>query len=170
MEFRTSETWLPALMMFALIFVWTPVHFWALAILLKDEYADAGVPMLPCVHGERATVLQILGYAVLTVGVSLVPLFLRDASGAPLAGMFYLGVVVLLNVVLLAQSVLLNRQPDRPHASALFHYSMLYLAILFVAFAAERAGWPAIFWTLGAGWLCFELEKRARPLGKAAAS
>jgi hypothetical protein len=66
--------------------------------------------------------------------------------------------------------VRLFRTPDRSAASALFHYSMLYLALLFVAFAAERAGWSAVLATVFAGWVCFELEKLARPLGKAAAS
>jgi protoheme IX farnesyltransferase len=125
---------LPALSLyvFAIIFVWTPVHFWALALLLKDEYAAAGVPMLPVVKGDRHTVKQIFAYAVLTFVVTLIPFLL------PQVGYIYAVTAVVLNVILLYLCMKLYKQVDRPRASSLFHYSMLYLAILFLMFAIDR--------------------------------
>ena len=121
-----------ALCMFGIIFVWTPVHFWALAILLKDDYESAGVPMLPVVKGVPVTVRQIIGYTVFTILCSFVPLV------AHWAGWLY-GITVLgLNAYLFVLSLRLKRQPDRARASGLFHYSMLYLALLFMALAADR--------------------------------
>lgn len=119
--------------LFALIFVWTPVHFWALAILIKDDYAKAGVPMLPVVKGDRHTVSQIVGYAVITVACSLAPVFMGVGWGYVLAAL-------VLNGVLLRGCARLYRQIDRPHASSLFHYSMLYLALLFLAMAVDLSG------------------------------
>lgn len=119
--------------LFAIIFVWTPVHFWALALLLKDDYAEAGVPMLPVVLGERVTVAQIGLYAIGTVIVSLLPFVTREVHGV------YLVAAVVLNLALLARAFHLYRMPDRPRASSLFHYSMLYLALLFLVMAIDRA-------------------------------
>ncbi len=125
---------LPALSLylFAIIFVWTPVHFWALALLLKDEYAAAGVPMLPVVKGDRNTVTQITAYGVLTFIVTLMPFLL------PQVGWIYVGTALILNVILLYYCIRLYQHVDRPRASKLFHYSMLYLAILFLMFAVDR--------------------------------
>lgn len=128
----TGELSLFAWLLFALIFVWTPVHFWALALLLKDDYSSAGVPMLPCVLGERITVLQIGLYAVLTAAVSVLPLVQRQA------GPIYLIAAACLNGVLLMRSAELCRTIDRPRASRLFHYSMVYLAALFLVMAVDR--------------------------------
>lgn len=125
--------------LFGIIFLWTPVHFWALAILIKEDYARAGVPMLPVVRGERATVSQIWCYAVLTVALSAVPLLLPGAKGQQAFGLVYLCSAVLLNVLLLVRSAQLYCQPDHPHARSLFKYSMVYLALLFVAMAVDRA-------------------------------
>jgi len=122
-----------ALYLFAIIFVWTPVHFWALALLLKEEYAAAGVPMLPVVKGDRNTVTQIAIYAVITFAVSLIPFLM------PQVGWIYAGTAVVLNVFLLYLCVQLYRQTSRPRASKLFHYSMVYLAILFLMLAVDRA-------------------------------
>jgi protoheme IX farnesyltransferase len=121
-----------AWLLFAIIFVWTPVHFWALALMIKEDYANAGVPMLPVVHGERATAIQILLYAVLTVVISMMP-FLQ-----PHVGWAYLAVAVFLNVVLMARCVQLYLKTERPQAVILYKYSMLYLAVLFLAFAIDR--------------------------------
>jgi protoheme IX farnesyltransferase len=131
----TGELTALAWSLFAIIFLWTPVHFWALAILIKDDYAKAGVPMLPVVKGERHTVIQIGGYAILTALVSAVPLVLG------VRGPLYVGSAVLLNAVLLWQSFELWRQTTRPRASKLFHFSMLYLALLFLAMAVDRSIW-----------------------------
>jgi protoheme IX farnesyltransferase len=118
--------------LFALILVWTPVHFWALALLLKDDYAAAGVPMLPVVRGERVTVIQIAFYTVLTVLLTALPYVLGQL------GMVYLVSAVALNIPLVLLCVKLYQQIDRPRASRLFHYSMLYLAILFLMVAVDR--------------------------------
>jgi protoheme IX farnesyltransferase len=121
-----------SLYLFAIIFVWTPVHFWALALLLKDDYAAAGVPMLPVVKGDRTTVNQIGLYAILTFIVTLLP-FLY-----PRVGWIYAGTAVILNSILIYLCVQLYRRTDRPRASFLFHYSMIYLAFLFLMFAVDR--------------------------------
>ncbi|MCG9895150.1 MAG: heme o synthase [Fimbriimonadaceae bacterium] len=121
-----------AWLLFAIIFFWTPVHFWALAILIKDDYAKAGVPMLPVVKGDHATVVQIVVYAGLTTLISILPLFQREL------GMVYLGASVILNLGLLVQSIRLMRDTTRDHARVLFKYSMVYLALLFVVIAVDR--------------------------------
>ncbi len=121
-----------ALYLFAIIFVWTPVHFWALAILLKDDYAAAGVPMLPVVRSERFTVVQIALYTVVTVVATLVPFLM------PQVGWIYAGVAVVLNALLIRYALRLFKTVDRPRASGLFHYSMLYLALLFLGLAVDR--------------------------------
>ncbi len=122
-----------ALYLFAIIFVWTPVHFWALALLLKDDYAAAGVPMLPVVRSERFTLVQIGIYTVVTIAMTFVPLFL------PQVGWIYGATALVLNIFLVRLFWKLWNQIDRPRASALFHYSMAYLAILFLMFAIDRA-------------------------------
>ena len=121
-----------ALYLFAIIFVWTPVHFWALALLLKEEYAAAGVPMLPVVKGDRNTVTQIAIYSAITFIVTLIPFLL------PQVGWIYAGTAIVLNVILLYHCAQLYRHTSRPMASRLFHYSMVYLAILFLMFAIDR--------------------------------
>ncbi|HTQ08666.1 MAG TPA: heme o synthase [Fimbriimonadaceae bacterium] len=129
--------------LFAVILVWTPVHFWALALLLKDDYAAAGVPMLPVVRGERVTVIQILLYAVLTALVTAIPYVLHQL------GQVYLVSAVMLNIPLVAMALKLRTSGGtallRPKASRLFHYSMVYLAALFLMVAVDRAlgGWVA---------------------------
>ena len=118
--------------LFAIIFVWTPVHFWALALLLKEDYASVGIPMLPVVRGERVTVIQIGLYTIVTVIVSLLPFVQRQTS------VLYLVAALALNAVLALRSLRLYLAPDRPRASSLFHYSMLYLALLFLFMAVDR--------------------------------
>jgi protoheme IX farnesyltransferase len=121
-----------ALYLFAIIFVWTPVHFWALALLLRDDYAAAGVPMLPVVKGERYTVAQIALYTGITALVTFVPLF------CPQVGWIYGLTAVCLNILLVYYCGRLYKTVDRARASGLFHYSMLYLAILFLMFAVDQ--------------------------------
>ena len=121
--------------LFAVIFLWTPVHFWALALLIKDDYAKAGVPMLPVVKGDRVTVNQIGLYTALTAIVSAMP-FLQGQAGA-----IYLVGSVLLNLGLILQCVRLWQTTDRPHAKALFKYSMVYLALFFIVIAVDQARW-----------------------------
>ena len=119
--------------LFGIIFLWTPVHFWALALLIKDDYAKAGVPMLPVVKGDRATVVQIGVYTLLTAVVTIMPLFQGHV------GWLYLVGAGVLNMGLIAQSLQLLRNSDRAHARSLFRYSMVYLAALFLMIAVDRA-------------------------------
>lgn len=121
--------------LFAIIFFWTPVHFWALALMIKDEYAEVGVPMLPVVHGEKLTVVQIGLYAILTVVLSLQPILFGEVSW------LYFVVALWTGVLLLQGAWRLYRAPQvtRPVAVALYKFSMLYLAILFLAAAVDRA-------------------------------
>jgi protoheme IX farnesyltransferase len=121
-----------AWVLFAVIFVWTPVHFWALAIVIKDDYAGVGVPMLPVVGGNRATARQITGYAVATALCSGAPLALGEAS------VLYAAAVVWLNWSLAARTASLLRQADGPSARRLFKFSLAYLALLFLALAVDR--------------------------------
>jgi protoheme IX farnesyltransferase len=118
--------------LFAVVFLWTPVHFWALAMLIKKDYSLAGVPMLPVVAGDRRTAARIGAYAALTAVVSSAPALLG-------AGLPYLVAAVPLNAVLVARSARLGREPDRPAARSLYLYSLLYLALLFLAVAAACA-------------------------------
>lgn len=123
--------------LFGIIFLWTPVHFWALALLIKDDYARAGVPMLPVVRGERATILQIGLYALLTMLITALPLVQGEA------GTVYLWSAVVLNLLLLFRCYRLLENPERPRAVSLYKYSMVYLALLFLLLAVDRAGNPA---------------------------
>jgi protoheme IX farnesyltransferase len=129
----TGNLTLPALLLFAIVFVWTPPHFWALALLIKENYAAARVPMLPVVRGERETTRQIVWYSLLMVGVSLLPF----AFGT--VGPFYLGAAVALGAVFVGMAVHLLVDTSRRRAALLFHYSLLYLALLFVAMALDFA-------------------------------
>ncbi len=119
--------------LFAIIFVWTPVHFWALALMIKDDYKAVGVPMLPVVKGDRATVVQIALYTVLTVAVTFMPLIGKQV------GSVYVWTAALLNIFLVVQCIKLYRKIDRPHALGLFKYSMVYLAILFLMVAVDQS-------------------------------
>ncbi len=127
----TGNLTLPALALFAIVFFWTPPHFWALALLIKENYAAAKVPMLPVVRGDRETVRQILLYSVVLVGITLVPFF------AGTLGLLYLVAAVALGGVFLGLAWRLRSDLSRARAGLLFHYSLLYLALLFVAMAAD---------------------------------
>ena len=119
--------------LFAIVFLWTPVHFWALAILIKDDYAAAGVPMLPVVKGVRTTSRQIAVYTMLTVAITLLPLSMH------LVGWAYAAPVALLNLYLVILCCRLVQTPEHAQARGLFHYSMIYLALLFVAVAVDQS-------------------------------
>jgi protoheme IX farnesyltransferase len=116
-----------ALVLFAIIFCWTPPHFWALALLLRREYARAGVPMLPAVRGEAATRRAIVIYAGLLFGVSLVP--------AVWLGTVYLVSGAILGLIFVGLSLATLSDGSRRSAAILFHYSVAYLGLLFVALA-----------------------------------
>ena len=120
-----------ALYLFAIVFYWTPPHFWALSLLMKDEYARAGVPMLPVVRGEAETRRQILLYSVLLVAVTLLPFAGRLFDWA------YLAAAVALGAVFLAFALRLRRAPDRRSALRLYLFSLAYLALLFAAMVVD---------------------------------
>ena len=125
----TGHLDLTALALFGVIFFWTPPHFWALAQLIKTDYARAKIPMLPVVAGEQSAKRQTLVYAALTVAVSLVPFF----TGA--AGAVYLAGAVVLGVGLVGISVL--DLEGRRWTRRLWTYSMVYVALLFAVFAVS---------------------------------
>ena len=122
---------LGAVALFLIVLVWTPPHFWALALLLKSHYQAAGVPMLPVVRGSSATVVQVLRYTALLVAVSLLPV----ATGS--FGHIYLGAALLLGAVFWVLAWRLRRVQSSGRAAVLFHYSLLYLALLFLAVAVD---------------------------------
>jgi len=127
----TGSVAVPALWLFAIVCLWTPPHFWALALLLKEHYAKARVPMLPVVAGDAATLRSILGYTAVLVAATVVP-FATGTFGA-----LYLAAALLLGGLFLLLAWRLRRTPTRRGAAALFHYSLLYLALLFVAAALD---------------------------------
>jgi len=120
-----------ALYLFAIVFFWTPPHFWALSLLMKDEYAAVGVPMMPVVRGERETRRQILLYSILLYGVTQLP-FCAGGFGA-----IYLGCSIVLGALFIAGAVVLYRRADRRSALQLYLYSLAYLAALFVAMVVD---------------------------------
>jgi protoheme IX farnesyltransferase len=121
-----------AFYLFAIVFYWTPPHFWALALLIKDDYARTGIPMLPVVDGEAETRRQIVLYTWLLSAVTLLPL----AGG--LFGAVYGGAAVVLGSALLWLALRLYRRADRRSAAVVFHCSLAYLALLFIAMAVDR--------------------------------
>jgi protoheme IX farnesyltransferase len=125
----TGRLDLTALALFGVIFFWTPPHFWALAQLIKTDYARARIPMLPVVAGEQSAKRQSIVYAVLTVAVSTVPFFTGSAGAIYLAG------AVVLGVGLVGFSVL--DLEGRRWTRRLWTYSMVYVALLFAVFAAS---------------------------------
>ena len=126
---------LPAIYLFAIIFLWTPPHFWALALLIRDDYARAGVPMLPVARGVEATHRQIMIYTVAVVALTLLLFFTTESVGwLYFSSATLLGVIFLYMAGRLAFAERFNRQTDGAHnARSLYLYSLLYLALLFTA-------------------------------------
>ena len=122
-----------ALVMFVVVFVWTPPHFWALALMIKEHYARAGVPMLPVAKGDRETARQIVWYTVVLIVVTLAPV----AFGV--FGLVYGVAAALLGAAFAWYALELRRTMERRAAVHLFHYSLAYLALLFVAMALDVA-------------------------------
>jgi protoheme IX farnesyltransferase len=120
-------------LLFLIVLLWTPPHFWALALLLVRHYAAADVPMMPVVRGPEATARLVLGYSIVLVAVTLLP----GAIGT--FGLFYLIAAAVLGVVLLVLAWRLWRDSSPVRAGVLFHFSLLYLALLFVAVAIDAA-------------------------------
>jgi protoheme IX farnesyltransferase len=120
-----------AVILFFIIFFWTPPHFWALSLLMKDQYAKVGVPMLPVVRGEQETRRQILLYAVLLYAITQLPFC---AGGF---GVIYLIASLVLGFAFIGAAVRLQRRGDRRSALGLHLFSLVYLALLFCAMVAD---------------------------------
>jgi protoheme IX farnesyltransferase len=127
---RGSLSW-TAIYLFAIVFYWTPPHFWALSLLMKDEYAKVGVPMMPVVRGESETRRQILLYALLLYAISQLP-FCAHAFGG-----VYLGASMMLGGAFVGAAWWLYRRADRRSALRLYLFSLVYLALLFGAMVAD---------------------------------
>ena len=127
----TGNLTLPALFLFLIVFVWTPPHFWALALLIRRDYEAAKVPMLPVVRGERETTRQILLYSLGLVAVTLLPLTWS------MFGLVYALAALVLGGAFVALAWRLRREATQGRAAVLFHYSLAYLALLFVAMAVD---------------------------------
>jgi len=121
-----------ALLLFLIIFCWTPPHFWALALYRREEYAAAGIPMLPVTHGERHTLLQMVLYTILLLAVSVLP-FATGMSGA----MYLIGALIL-GVMFLAYVVRLFRAYSDALARQTFGFSIQYLAMLFALMLVDH--------------------------------
>jgi len=120
-----------ALYLFAIVFYWTPPHFWALSLLMKDEYARVGVPMMPVVHGERETRRQILLYAGLLLVLTLLPVVFG------FFGLLYALAAVALGTAFVLFAVRLYRRADRRSALRTYLFSLAYLALLFCAMVLD---------------------------------
>lgn len=127
----TGRVELPAWALFAIVFAWTPPHFWALALRYREDYARAGVPMLPVVRGVHETARLILLYSILLVAVSL----LFGPIGR--MGVLYLAAAVVLGCMFIAYAVRLLRAPGEQPAMRLFRFSITYLGLLFTAMAVD---------------------------------
>jgi protoheme IX farnesyltransferase len=121
-----------ALWPFAIVFLWTPPHFWALSLLIKEDYARIGVPMLPVVRGEAETRRQIVAYCACLVAATIVPAL------TGLFGALYLVAAIVLGAAFLGLSLWLQARPGRRAALRLYLFSLAYLALLFVAMAVDR--------------------------------
>jgi len=129
----TGDLTFGAVLLFAIVFVWTPPHFWALALMLRKDYSQAGVPMLPVVYGEDATRVQVLLWTIVMLGTTLLPY----SAGA---GLVYLVGAIALGLPFLWMAWKLWRgDTSRAWAAITFHYSLLYLALLFVVVAVDAA-------------------------------
>jgi heme o synthase len=126
----TGRVTLAAFLLFAVVFLWTPPHFWALALLLKEHYAAARIPMLPVVAGDAETTRRIVRFSVGLVAFTLFPVGLGF-------GPLYAGAAALLGGVFVALALRLRARPAARPAALLFHYSLLYLALLFTAAALD---------------------------------
>jgi len=129
----TGHVALPALLIAGIVFLWTPPHFWALSLYRRDDYARAGIPMLPVTHGEAETRRQIVAYSIALVALTLVV--------GPLAGLgpLYLASAAVLGALFIAGAVRLQRRPGTPQASRLFRFSILYLFLLFLVMTVDAA-------------------------------
>ena len=128
----TGDMSFQALLLFLIIFAWTPPHFWALALYRKHEYAKAGVPMLPVTHGDKFTRLHVLLYTVILTAVTLLPFATR------MSGLIYVVAAVALDAVFLYYAIRIYRDYSDRLARTTFRYSILYLTLLFAALLIDH--------------------------------
>jgi protoheme IX farnesyltransferase len=128
----TNRIGVEAILLFAIIFYWTPPHFWALALLRRTEYARAGIPMLPVVHGEAETKWQILLYTLLMLAITLV------LTPLGIAGPIYFVCATILGAIFLRDAYRVYRDSETTFAWRLYKYSLLYLALLFGALVLDH--------------------------------
>jgi protoheme IX farnesyltransferase len=128
----TGEVSAESLTLFLIIFAWTPPHFWALALYRREEYAKAGVPMLPVTHGEEYTRLQVLLYTLILVACSLLPFTSK------LSGLIYLVSALLLGAGFLGYAIKIYRHYSDALARRTFRYSIIYLTALFAALLIDH--------------------------------
>ncbi len=125
-------SWAPWIL-FAIIFLWTPPHFWALALMIKDDYAQVNVPMMPVIEGEESTVRQIWWYTLLVIPCTLLLVYPVGASG-----WLYGAIAILLGAIFLKKTWLLKQNPlDKDMARSLFKFSILYLMLLCTAMVVD---------------------------------
>ena len=135
----TGDLSVLAWILFGVIFVWTPVHFWALALMVKSQYASVNVPMAPSVIGEKATVMQMVMYTFLTIFLTILPFFLHEFSFAYFIAVVALNVVLSLRMWRVYKLAREGATIDRVAALPLYKYSMSYLALLFLVMSLDRA-------------------------------
>lgn len=128
----TGEVGVEAMVLFLIIFAWTPPHFWSLALYRTEEYARAGVPMLPVTHGKPYTRLQVLLYTLILLAASLLPYAIR------MSGLLYLGSALVLGAIFLTYAVRIWRAYSDTLAQRTFRYSIVYLALLFAALLVDH--------------------------------
>ena len=128
----TGEVTTEALLLFLIIFAWTPPHFWSLALYRTEDYAKAGVPMLPVTHGKDYTRLQVLLYTLILFGVSLLPYAVR------MSGWLYFAAAVVLGLVYVGYAVRIYLSYSDRLARSCFRYSIVYLAALFAALLVDH--------------------------------
>ena len=128
----TGDVSFQALLLFLIIFAWTPPHFWALALYRKHEYAKAGVPMLPVTHGDKFTRLHVLFYTVILVAVTLLPYATR------MSGLIYVVSALVLDGVFLYYAIRIYRDYSDRLAQTTFRYSILYLTLIFAALLLDH--------------------------------
>lgn len=126
------------LILFAIIFLWTPPHFWPLAIRRKDEYAKVDVPMLPITHGIRFTKIQIIIYTLMLISVTLQPFLIG------MSGVIYFASAVVLDTVFLVKTIKLYREENNESAMSVFGFSIFYLAALFTALLVDYYVGPMV--------------------------
>ncbi|MEX0790119.1 MAG: heme o synthase, partial [Actinomycetota bacterium] len=153
----TGDVGRPAWVLFAIIFYWTPPHFWALAIRYSDDYKAAGVPMLPVVRGVPETTRQIMLYSVVLLAVSLLMYPVAQL------GVLYLATATIMGLAFIYYAFRLRKDPDGKGAMSLFHFSISYLVLVFVGLAADvllnvpavESIYPVVLVTAGAIFIAF---------------